>query len=175
MKIYLATPYSFDPDMGHALAVTTLAHAKTFYHNDTWISPIAMYHTAAVVAGLQTDADAWATHNKRLLESCNKVVVTNVDEWFGSRGIKAELEWAHELQMPTQFYHLDMNHNPRLFSMSTVHEAVPVTQFIGACHKEIHEYRKVNKSKFGNVAISSGFKGQVAGPAEMGSEGGEQG
>jgi hypothetical protein len=93
--IYLASPYSFSPPTGYAIAL--MASAYLIKRQRHVISPIVLWHTSAQRFNLPTTADFWWDYNLDLLERCDKLVVVEMPPHTQmSRGVILERQWWRE-------------------------------------------------------------------------------
>jgi len=103
--IYLASPYSHhDPVVREEryqealkCAVALAASGGVPY------SPIVHWHVAAKLHDLPTDATFWVWQNKAMFELCTNVIVLKLPGWEESFGVKQELSWALDKQIPVTY------------------------------------------------------------------------
>lgn len=101
MKIYLAIPYTFNPELSHKIANKVAADLMEQGH--VVFSPISHSHCIAdhLPAIVRTDADWWMTQDLPFVEWADEMHVVRIGE-FGheliekSKGVKAE--WAHAVK-----------------------------------------------------------------------------
>ncbi len=110
--IYLASPYTH-VDAGvresrfdsACLATSTLMRAGLSVY-----SPIVHSHPL-VRYGLPIEWEFWRAHDCEHLRRCDEVMVLTLDGWKSSRGVKAEIELAIELDLPIRYLTLSMISN----------------------------------------------------------------
>jgi hypothetical protein len=94
--IYIASPYSHESqnvmrDRFHAVceyAGNMMAVGKVVY------SPIAHCHPIAMRVGLPTDWEYWEKFDRGMLWRCTELHVLQIDGWYESEGVRAEIEMA---------------------------------------------------------------------------------
>lgn len=91
--IYLASPYSFNPQRGYAYALAG-THYLLRQRNATVYSPILHFHDYAKWAGDEIDAGTWWRHNRGMLRLASALVVYAAAEWRESHGVMAEYGYA---------------------------------------------------------------------------------
>lgn len=89
--IYLATPYSRDPD--HGFQIASDAAVYLLRKEKQVISPILHWHHVAKLHALPLDAQSWWRYNRALLSRCSSLVVYTVPEWETSVGVRMEIEY----------------------------------------------------------------------------------
>ena len=101
--IYLASPYSHEET-----AVMQRRFEATRYFTNFHLrlgiplfSPIVYCHQFALEFDAPTDSTAWATINYEILSRSESMWVLELDGWNTSGGVRAEIEWARELNMKT--------------------------------------------------------------------------
>lgn len=102
---YLATPYT-DFDQGHEQAFIAACRAAAVLMKQGMFvySPIAHSHPIAVHGGLDPiDHKFWLNQDKAMLEDCVALLVVMMPGWRESRGIRAEIEYAEEMEKPICF------------------------------------------------------------------------
>jgi hypothetical protein len=99
---YLASPYTHsDPEVvlsrydDTLLAVSTLARLNIHV-----ISPIILWHQAAITHSLPTSHHFWQSFNESLLTRCSSLILLQLDGWQSSAGIAHELNFAAAHQLP---------------------------------------------------------------------------
>ena len=110
--IYLASPYThvdaavresrFD---AACLATSALMRAGLSVY-----SPIVHSHPL-VRFGLPIEWEFWKAHDCEHLRRSDKVVVLTLDGWEESRGVRAEVELAIDLDLPIRYMTLSMISN----------------------------------------------------------------
>lgn len=96
--IYLAGPYSYDPDQAFNLH---LFYAAQLLQSGALVfSPIAHNHQLAKTHGLPSDYIFWTAHNKAILQRCDELWVMLEPGWNTSKGTQQEIEFALSLSKP---------------------------------------------------------------------------
>ena len=105
MKIYLAIPYSWNPERSFAIA--NKVAAKLMSKGHIVFSPISHSHHIAdhLPANLKTDADWWMKQDLPLVYWCDEVHVVCIGEngcnlIEDSKGVQAEIEFAKDHNKP---------------------------------------------------------------------------
>lgn len=104
MKIYLAIPYSFDPQRSFEIANKVASDLMS--KGNVVISPISHSHPIAdyLPDELRTDSEWWMKQDLPLLEFADEIHVICInDEETKSKGIQLELEHARKLNKPIKF------------------------------------------------------------------------
>ena len=92
MFIYLASPYTNDPDNNFKLAE---AHtAKALKQGLVIFSPIVHCHEIAKEYNLPPDFDFWQNYNFGMLRSAEVLHVLMIEGWEDSKGVQAEIDFA---------------------------------------------------------------------------------
>lgn len=111
MKIYLAVPYSFNPDKSFSIANRVAADLMS--KGNIVISPISHSHPIAdyLPKELRTDSNWWMKQDLPLMEFADEVHVISIGEngmdlINNSKGIQAELEYARSLNKPVKVIQL---------------------------------------------------------------------
>jgi hypothetical protein len=102
--IYLCSPYTH-PDLSVRQArfdAACRAAADLIRQGKLILSPIAHSH-ALCQYDLPLDWEFWQQVDRRLLETCNEVVVLMLDGWEQSVGVQAEIAIARELGKPVTY------------------------------------------------------------------------
>lgn len=102
MRIYLAIPYSYNPDQSAKIANKVAADLMTQGH--VVFSPISHSHAIAdhLPANLRTDSEWWMTQDLPFVKWADMVVVVCIGEMGAqliaeSKGVQREFEYAKEL------------------------------------------------------------------------------
>ena len=100
--IYLASPYSHDDpaiqQQRYEAACEATAHLiKQGY---PVISPIVHSHVLHAEYGCGGDWDTWSRIDHDIIKASDEVWVLMLDGWRESRGVKAEMDYAHEIGVP---------------------------------------------------------------------------
>ena len=109
MKVYLAIPYTFNPELSHKIA--NKVAAELMDKGDVVFSPISHSHCIAdhLPDLVRTDADWWMTQDIPFVEWCDKVVIICIGEYGGeliasSKGCQMELQTARNLNKQIEVY-----------------------------------------------------------------------
>jgi hypothetical protein len=97
--IYLAQPYTNSPDESYLAALRYVAGALPV----VIFSPIIHYHEVARTSDLPVDFRFWSQINHHFLARSSALRVLTLPGWDTSRGVRQEIEWARELNLPVTF------------------------------------------------------------------------
>lgn len=67
------------------------------------ISPLLMHHVLDKGFTLPTDFKFWGNFCLSLLKNCDKMIVLKLDGWVESRGVKEEVDFCYENNIPVEF------------------------------------------------------------------------
>jgi hypothetical protein len=103
--IYIASPYSHESqnvmrDRFHAVceyAGRMMQAGKVVY------SPIAHSHPIAMRVGLPTDWEYWERFDRVMLQQCTELHVLQIEGWYESEGVRAEVCMAEQLGLPVTY------------------------------------------------------------------------
>jgi len=103
--IYIASPYSHESqnvmrDRFHAVceyAGRMMQAGKVVY------SPIAHSHPIAMRVGLPTDWEYWEKFDRVMLQRCTELHVLQIEGWYESEGVRAEVCMAEQLGLPVTY------------------------------------------------------------------------
>lgn len=105
MKIYLAIPYSFNPELSYSVANEVAAHLMNEGH--VVFSPISHSHPVAdhLDPTLRTDHEFWMKQDLPFVEWAEEVYVVVIGKdgiyWIQtSPGVQREMEFAKALNKP---------------------------------------------------------------------------
>lgn len=104
-KVYLAIPYSFNPELSYKIANTVAA--KLMAEGYVVFSPISHSHPIAdsLPEELRTDHDFWMKQDLPMLEWADELHVVelggNLTE--NSRGVNEEMDTAFKLNKPIKY------------------------------------------------------------------------
>ena len=103
--VYLASPYSHpDPTVrDERFQAACRAAAKLMLGGQCVFAPIP--HSVPIEEQFpeMQGFDFWMSMDLPILARCTKIVVLTLDGWEKSRGVKRELEYAHEHGIPIEF------------------------------------------------------------------------
>lgn len=94
--IYLASPYSADPERNYKLALSSTALMIADGH--VVYSPVVYYHTLRQAAS--PDIKFWWRHNFGMLRLAAELWVLDIEGWQASAGVQAEIEFAGLAHIP---------------------------------------------------------------------------
>lgn len=99
--IYLAGPYSFDPEAAFEIH---MAYTAALLKREMLVfSPIVHNHTLAKVHNLPTDYTFWAAANRGMLLKSDELWVMAEPGWKDSKGTQYEISIAEEHYKPIKF------------------------------------------------------------------------
>ncbi len=96
--IYLASPYSADPD--RLYAQTVKAMTKLMGEGHLLFSPILHCRPMETEGGLPGDFEFWQAYNRHMIGKADAMWVLGLEGWRESRGVRAEIETAKFLGLP---------------------------------------------------------------------------
>lgn len=100
-KIYLAVPYSADPNRGYFLANNKAA--ELMLQGNIVFSPISHSHPISKQCDLPLDHDFWMQQDLSFIEWCDELYVLQLSCWEKSKNIKTEIEYAKKLGKPIKY------------------------------------------------------------------------
>jgi hypothetical protein len=103
--IYLATPYTHKDhrimvarfQMVNKVAAKLMADGKYIF------SPISHTHPIAEAGELPRGWEYWAGYDRRMLQTCTKIIVLRLPGWDVSKGVQAEIKIGQEMNIPVEF------------------------------------------------------------------------
>jgi len=100
--IYLAVPYTHADPMvrAHRASIVSVAAAKLMKAGHNVFSPISMGVKIAEAGDVPTTWEYWERFNRRMMRCCTMLYVVTVHGWKESKGVQAEIKYAHELGLP---------------------------------------------------------------------------
>lgn len=108
MKIYLAIPYSFNPELSYSVANEVAAHLMSEGH--VVFSPISHSHPVSdhLDPALRTDHDFWMKQDLPFVEWADEVYVVAMGltgtHWIKeSKGVQQEIAFAAALKKPIKY------------------------------------------------------------------------
>lgn len=93
MLIYIAHPYTKDPEGNMKKADLLLKTLATHNPQHTFISPLHIFSRLAGIASEKTIME----HCKRVIKKCDGVIFA--EEWETSEGCKEEMKYCQEIGM----------------------------------------------------------------------------
>ena len=106
--IYIGSPYTHSDKIvmnnryNSVLAITADLLNRGFHV----ISPIVHCHPLSVKYNLKGDFEFWKKYNFALLSKCDILLVVPLNDWVKSVGLKAEIEFAQDNNIPVEVYNL---------------------------------------------------------------------
>lgn len=105
MISYLAGPYSsvhihIRDRRYHQISFVA---AKLIQRGELVYSPITACHSLAMDYELPTDAEFWLRQNLTFLSRCDKLLVLQLEGWEQSEGLRREIEFATEHNIPIEY------------------------------------------------------------------------
>lgn len=103
--VYLACPYSHkDKSIEEARfqAVNKVA-AKLMAEGKFIFSPISHSHPIALAGKLPGDWKFWEGYDRRVLASCDRIIVLCLEGWRTSTGVQAEIKIGDEFGIPIEY------------------------------------------------------------------------
>lgn len=100
---YLACPYTHEHEhMQHSRyeQVTDVA-AQLMLQGHVIYSPITSMHYLA--RRIKANKIDWLDHDLAILRRCDKLIVLQLDGWEASEGLKREIEFATENNIPVEY------------------------------------------------------------------------
>lgn len=112
MKVYLAIPYSFNPELSHKIACEVAA--KLMSEGNIVFSPISHSHNIAdfIADNLRTDSKWWMKQDLPFVDWADEVHVVCIGEngcnlIEDSEGVQEEIERAKEKHKPIKIIDYD--------------------------------------------------------------------
>lgn len=104
--IYLASPYSHPSPMVREARYRNAVRATAYLmrRGSIVFSPIAYGHQFAVAEGLGTSAEDWQAFNQAMLDASTELFVLKLTGWADSLGVRTEIEYAKENNMPIAWF-----------------------------------------------------------------------
>lgn len=101
--IYLASPYTHaDPAVVQQRHDTVMEFVAEQLAHKVWIySPIVHCHELSLRHTLPGDFEFWKEYNFAMLAKASHLWVLALDGWDSSKGVRAELDLAAQLSIPT--------------------------------------------------------------------------
>ena len=103
--IYLATPYSHEDATVREMRFKEVnkCAASLMGSGMHIFSPISHTHPIAVEGDLLKGWEFWEKYDRKMLASCDGVIVLQQDGWKESTGVQAEIKIAEELGIPVEY------------------------------------------------------------------------
>jgi len=105
---YLAAPYSSVHIHIRDRRYTQIAFvaAQLIRRGEIIYSPITACHHIACDFELPTDANFWLRQNLTMLAKCDRLYVLQLEGWEQSEGLRREIEFATERNIPIEYISL---------------------------------------------------------------------
>ena len=102
---YLAVPYSSDNwnIKEERFQKVNKVAANLINKGEIIFSPISHTHPIAKAGKLSGNWEYWVEFDRTYLECCYKLYVLMLDGWKESKGVKAEIEIAEELDLEIEY------------------------------------------------------------------------
>lgn len=106
--IYLAVPYSHkDPAViEERFNIVNTVAARLMAEGNYIFSPISHTHPIAKAGSLPLGWDYWEGYDRRVLSSCDKIMVLRIPGWEDSKGVQAEIQIGKELGIMIEYIDL---------------------------------------------------------------------
>lgn len=106
---YVASPYSHPEQQVRTARYTAVCELVGMLSRKHLVvfSPIAHYHTAAVLCRLPTDANWWKFVNSVYLQLADELCVACLPGWEDSIGVQWEIEFAVAHDKPITYINVD--------------------------------------------------------------------
>jgi len=103
--IYIASPYSHDNEdtMSSRFDQVCEYAGRMMQSGKVVYSPIAHSHPIAMRVGLPTDWEYWEKFDHVMLSRCTELHVLQIDGWYESEGVRAEVCMAEQLGIPVTY------------------------------------------------------------------------
>lgn len=103
--IYISTPYSHTDKevVEKRVLLVTLYVAKLVSEGTMAISPITYGDALLKVRKLPSDYSFWNTFCLSLLNKCDEMIVYKIDGWEDSIGVKDEIRYCLENNIPVEY------------------------------------------------------------------------
>jgi hypothetical protein len=103
--IYLACPYSHaDEKVMHDrfIAVNKIA-ARLMKEGKYIFSPISHTHPIKLAGDLPPGWDYWEGYDRRILSTCDRIIVLKLDGYQQSTGVQSEIKIGEEMGIPVDY------------------------------------------------------------------------
>ena len=113
---YLACPYTHqDREMmvTRFLMVNKIA-SKLMAEGKYIFSPISHTHPIAEAGNLPRGWDYWEGYDRRILKSCDRIIVLKLPGWKESKGVQAEIKIGEEFDIPVDYLDYDIEEYQKL-------------------------------------------------------------
>ena len=89
--IYIASPYSNNPEYNYKRNKEITLALMLLYSNEVFYNPICYGHQFREQIG--DNYEAWFIHNIAYMKVCKEMVVLTLKGWEQSEGVKSEIEY----------------------------------------------------------------------------------
>ena len=113
--IYLACPYNHkDPDVRERRfrTVSMVAGALMQHGGHKIFSSISHTHPIAIHGMLPLGFEFWQEYDKAILRCCKAIFVLCLEGWMDSVGVKAEVEYAKQLNLEIKYLYITYSDDP---------------------------------------------------------------
>jgi hypothetical protein len=107
--IYLAGPYAhvYEHMKCRRYEQLTFVTAMLLRSGTTVYSPITHCHPLAQQYDMPRDHSFWLNHDLAILARCDKLLVLRLEGWENSIGLRREIEFANEKNIPIEYIDLE--------------------------------------------------------------------
>lgn len=104
-KVYLAVPYSHpNPEIRQQRFEAANAMAAILLEQENFVySPISHSHPISLYMENSNDGNFWMENSLAFLVHCDELVVYCLPGWQESKGIKREIEFAEQREIPISY------------------------------------------------------------------------
>jgi hypothetical protein len=108
--IYLAAPYSAttEAETEERMEVFSRVMARLIKDGEVVVSPLVC-HYIRKHGDLPGDWNFWQDYSRTLLKSCSELVIIDMPGWTESTGVRGEINFAIEKQIPCSLYNCATN------------------------------------------------------------------
>jgi len=102
---YLGTPYSNGSDflINFRAEIVDMISCELTNQGRAIYSPISSWHHIASKFKMPRTFDFWKMHNLSFLRQCKKLLVVMLPGWQDSTGLKGEIEYACDNNIPIEY------------------------------------------------------------------------
>jgi hypothetical protein len=98
--IYLASPYSAQPNVNYQLVASFVARKRELAADRIYFSPIVYWHHIAYEYEMPIDAQYYWIFNRHMIDLSTSVEVLCLPGWEQSTGVDQEITYAHFIRKP---------------------------------------------------------------------------
>ena len=161
--LYLASPFTHKSRKVRRERIKAAAKASALLlkQNIMVLSPIALDGPWHEDYTLPCEWKFWESFDKNILERCDALLVLTIDGWDKSVGIKSEIEYAYELNMPIFYVTMEQIEIGDLKILNDYHELIKACheykENVLCCKDGCKCHREQKPSLFKRVLNSVGF------------------